>query len=83
MKDALLKDKWMKLWLQDHYEQSTVAERLIKSLIKKSTNIWLQYQKRLYWLIRKLDGIVNKCSNTYRTIKLKTSDAVLKTKQSK
>ena len=34
-------------------------------------------------LIRKSDGIVNKCSNTYKTIKLKPSDAVLKTKQSK
>ena len=46
--------------------KSVVAERCIRFLRMKFINACLQYQKNVY--IDKLDGIVNKYNNTYRTI---------------
>ena len=73
----------MESWLQDNdieiYSthnkgKSAVTARFIRTFFKKISNIWcLLTSKSVY--INKLDGLVNKCNNTYhRTIKMKSFD---------
>ena len=70
-------------WLQDNDTEmystynkgkSAVTARFMRTSFKKISNIWcLLTSKSVY--INKLDGLVNKCNNTYhRTIKMKSFD---------
>ena len=54
--------------------KSAVTARFIRTSFKKISNIWcLLTSKSVY--ISKLDGLVNKCNNTYhRTIEMKSFD---------
>ena len=54
------------MYIMHNEGKSVVAERCIRFLRMKFINTWLQYQKSVY--IDKLDGIVNKYNNAYRTI---------------
>ena len=54
-----------------------VAERFIRTLKKKTTNLLIQYQK-MY--IDKLDDIVNECNNTdHSKIKMKSANVQSRT----
>ena len=79
-------DRSMKSWLEknaiemystQHEGKSVVAERFSRTLKNKIYNSMTSISKNV--CIDKLDGIVNKYNNTYRTIKLKPVDGISNT----
>ena len=60
------------MYLVHNEEKSVVAERFIKTLKTKIYKYMTSISKNVY--IDKLDDIVNKYNNTYRTVKMKPVD---------
>ena len=68
----MLKDNDNEMYLVHNEEKSVVVERFIKTLKTKIYKYMTSISKNVY--IDKLDDIVNKYNNTYRTVKMKPVD---------